>query len=52
MSYVKESQLFKKKYKIGNRSGGRNSKTHFQSQFWILSIFLHCDRKNSIFSKS
>ena len=29
MSYVKKSQLFKKKYKIENQSGGKPSKTHF-----------------------
>ena len=29
MSYVKKSQLFKKKYKLENRSGGRPSKTNF-----------------------
>ena len=38
---------FKKIYKIQNRSGGRPSKTHFWSQFSILSTFLDCDCKNT-----
>ena len=52
MFYVKKSQLFEKKYKIENRSDARPSKTHFKSQFSILSTFLHCDRKNRIFLRS
>ena len=50
MSYVKKSQLFKKKYKIENRSGGR-LKNKFLKSKSILSTFLHCDQKNSIFFK-
>ena len=48
-SCVKKVSAFQKIYKIENRSGGRLSKTHFKSQFSILSTFLHCDRNNSIF---
>ena len=47
----KKSQLYKKKYKIENRNGGKPSKTYC-SQLSILSTFLHAIGKILFFSKS
>ena len=52
MSYVKKSQLFGKKYKIENRSGGRPSKTFLKSIFdFEYFLVLRAEKEYLFFKK-